>query len=253
MKARTLIVDDEPLARERLRALLSSEPDFEVLGECSDGRSALEAILRDVPDVVFLDVQMPEMDGFEVLSMVGDQASPRVVFVTAYDQFAVRAFDVHAVDYLLKPFDKERFGTALGRLRSRLKEGQKDEIATRLRGLLWEMRPESRIPERLAVKSAGRIVLVNVCDIDWVESADNYVELHVGNETHLLRETMTVIEGRLNPRNYVRINRSTLVNVTRVKELQPLFHGDYAVILADGTRLSLSRNYRENLERLMGQ
>ncbi len=245
-------MDDEPLARERLRQLLSSLTDFDVIGECSDGRSAVESILRDAPDVVFLDVQMPEMDGFEVLSMVGDQVTPRVVFVTAYDRFAVRAFDVHAVDYLLKPFDRERFETALGRLRRRLSEGKKDEMTVRLRGLLSELRPEREVPERLAIKSAGRIVMVNICDIDWVEAADNYVELHIGSEKHLLRETMTVIEGRLNPRNYVRINRSTLVNVSRVKELQPLFHGDYAVILADGTRLSLSRNYRVNLDRLTG-
>lgn len=258
MKARVLLVDDETLARERLRQLLRDEVDFEVIGECSDGRGAVEAIGREKPDVLFLDVQMPELNGFEVLEAVGDGVPRVVVFCTAYDQFAVKAFEVHAVDYLLKPFDRERFRMTLERVRQRCGVAERDgggegALASQLRGLLADMRVGGKPPERLAVKSSGRILLVKLEDIDWIESADNYVELHVGKETHLLRETMSTLEDRLGGGRFVRISRSTIVNVTRVKELQALFHGDYAVILEDGHRLTLSRNYREGLDYLIGR
>lgn len=251
-KARTLIVDDEPLARDRLRQLLKSEEDFDLIGECDNGRQAVDTVVKEQPDVLFLDVQMPEMDGFEVLTALGEAAPRVVVFCTAFDRFAVKAFDVHAVDYLLKPFDRDRFQLTLGRVRQRLQEGRSEHIADQLRGLLQELKPASRAPDRLAVKSSGRIVLVKLEDIDWIEAADNYVELHVGTETHLLRETMSTLEARLGAGVFVRISRSTIVNVNRVKELQPLFHGDYAVLLHDGHRLTLSRNYREKLELLLG-
>jgi len=255
VKIRVLVVDDEPLARERVRALLAPEPDVELIGECSDGASAVEAIRRQSPDLVFLDVQMPELDGFGVLGEVGRDKMPAVIFVTAHDQFALKAFDVHAVDYLLKPFDKERFKTALGRALDQIQRRQTGDLSQRLSALLADVRPETRPKhlERLAIKSSGRVVFVKVDDIDWIEAADNYVSLHVGAEEHLHRETMASIEGQLPLTKFMRISRSTIVNVDRIKELQPLFHGEYAVILRNGTRLTLSRSYRDKLDQLMGR
>lgn len=253
MKIRALIVDDEPLARERLRQLLEAEPDVEIVGECGDGTDAVAAIERDEPDLVFLDVQMPELDGFGVLEAVPESKLPEVIFVTAFNQHAVRAFEVHAIDYLLKPFDRDRFRTALDRARRRLEPAQAGELNQKLAALLAEIRPEPRTVDRLAIKSSGKVVFVKAADIDWIEAADNYVNLHVGKESHLLRETMASIETRLEPKQFVRISRSTIVNLERVKELQPMFHGDYAVILRDGTRLGLSRGYRDKLELLVGR
>ena len=251
---RVLVVDDEPLARERVRALLEKEPGFIVTGECSDGMEALECIRRDRPDLVFLDIQMPEMDGLSVLGALEPGMMPEVVFVTAYDRYAIKAFELHALDYLLKPFDNDRFATTLERVRERMRRPlPPDEVSQRLTALLAELRPTPKTADRLAVKSGGRVVLVRVEDVDWVESADNYVSLHVGAETHLLRETMNALEARLPLDRFVRVSRSTIVNLDRVKELQPLFHGEYAVILRDGVRLTLSRGYREKLDLLMGR
>jgi two-component system LytT family response regulator len=253
MKIRTLIVDDEPLARERLRQLLTAEADVEVIGECGDGREAVEAIVRDRPDLLFLDIQMPELDGFGVLSSLEGTPPPEVIFVTAFNQHALRAFEVHALDYLLKPFDRERFQLALERARTRLAQARSGELNRKLTALLAEMRPEPKAMDRLAVKTGGKVLFVKTLDIDWIEAADNYVSLHVGNETHLLRETMNAIESRLDARRFLRISRSAMVNIERVRELQPMFHGDYAVILRNGTRLSLSRNYRDRLQQMMGK
>lgn len=253
MKTRTLIVDDEPLARERLRQLLQQEPDIELVGECSNGHEAIDAIRAQAPDLVFLDIQMPELTGFDVLERLEGRRLPSVVFVTAFDKFALKAFEVHAVDYLLKPFDRERFKVALGRALEQVKRGQDGSLDQRLRALLNELRPQNKAPDRLAVKSGGRVVFVRVDELDWVEAADNYVELHVGNETHLYRQTMSDLEALLPSDKFMRISRSTIVNVDRIKELQPLFHGEYAVLLRDGTRLTLSRGYREKLNRLLGK
>jgi len=253
MRIRTLIVDDEPLARERLRKLLEAEPDVEIVGECGDGLEAVEAIGLQKPDLVFLDIQMPELDGFAVLDAVRAEKMPEIIFVTAYSQHALRAFEFHALDYLLKPFDRERFQTALGRARLRWEQARSGELSQKLTALLAELRPEPRTTDRLAVKSDGKVVLVRTADVDWIEAADNYVNLHVGCESHLLRETMGSIEGRLDPRQFMRISRSAIINVERIKELQPMFHGDYAVILRNGTRLSLSRGYREKLQQLIGK
>jgi len=248
MKHRTLIVDDEPLARERLSRWLEAEPDLEVIGECADGRQAVERILTDRPALVFLDVQMPELDGFGVLEALHGEPLPVIVFATAYDQFAVKAFEVHAVDYLLKPFDRERLRVALDRARQRLARPASPAMPEELAALLADLRPREGYPARIAVRSEGRVALVRADDIDWVEASDNYVILHVGAENHILRDTLTAFEARLNPERFLRISRSTIVNMDRIKELQPLFHGEYAVILRNGTRLTLSRGYRDKLK-----
>lgn len=257
MAIRTLIVDDEPLAREKLRAFLEQENDVEVIGEASDGREAIVAIEAHRPDLVFLDVQMPELDGFEVLANVEPEAMPRVIFVTAYDQYALKAFEVHALDYLLKPYDRERFQgsleharTELGRTAGERPTGR--EMNRQLAALLQDLgerRP--RYPDRLVIKNAGRVVFLKVDDLDWVDAAGNYVRLHSGGESLLLRDTMSHVEQRLDPERFLRVHRSTIVNVDRIKELQQQFHGDYVVILKGGQRLTLSRSYRDRLQHLL--
>jgi len=246
-------VDDEPLARERIRRLLQKEADIEIVGECADGNEALAAIGEQQPDLVFLDVQMPELDGFGVLEQLGREATPAIVFVTAHDRFALRAFEVHALDYLLKPFDGERFRKALERARDRIQHRQTGDLSRRISDLLADFKSGAPPQNRLAVKSGGRVLFLKIEDIDWVEAADNYVNLHIGNEAHLHRETMTAMEGKLPADKFMRVSRSTIVNIERIKELQPLFHGEYAVILRNGTRLTLSRSHREELNRLLGK
>jgi len=253
VKIRTLIVDDEPLARERIGKLLTKEADVEIVGECADGRQALTAIRKHQPDLVFLDVQMPELDGFGVLAQLEAGAMPAVVFVTAHDRFALRAFEVHALDYLLKPFDAERFREALMRARDRLQRQHTGELTQRIGELLADLKTVAEHQDRLAVKSVGKVLFLSIEEIDWIEAADNYVNLHVGNESHLHRETMAALESRLPRGKFMRISRSTIVNIERIKELQPLFHGEYAVILRNGTRLTLSRSHREKLNRLLGR
>jgi two-component system, LytTR family, response regulator len=248
MKTRTIVVDDEPLARERLLKLLRASPEIEVAGEAANGREALQLIRKERPALAFLDVQMPELDGFGVLAELAHDERPAVVFVTAFDKFALKAFDVHAIDYLLKPFDKERFETALRRALDHLARKQPGEIHQQLSALLSEIRP-AQTNDRIAVKGDGRVLFVKTGDIDWIEAADNYVSLHVGKESHMLRETMTALESRL-PKQFLRISRSTIVNTERIKELQPLFHGEYTVILRDGTKLTLSRSHRDKLQQL---
>lgn len=252
MKIRTLIVDDEPLARDRIRTLLASEADIEVIGECDNGAAAIERIRDDAPDLVFLDVQMPEGDGFTVIEEIKGGRMPAIIFVTAHDKFALQAFEVHAVDYLLKPFDRERFNTALHRATDTIKRRQTDDLSHRLSALLADVKPEARV-DRLAIKSAGKVVFLRVDEIDWIEAADNYVSLHAGKESHLHRETMTAMEERLKGGDFLRISRSTIVNINQIKELQPLFHGEYCVILRSGARLTLSRGYRDKLDTLMGR
>ena len=255
MKLRVLIIDDEALARAKLRRLLADEPDIEVVGECANGREAVDAINAGRADLVFLDVQMPELDGFGVLKEIKPGNWPLVVFVTAHDRFALQAFEVHALDYLLKPFDRDRFRAALARAREQFARRQNAELSQKLqalvRGLETARQTEAR-PGRIAVKYPGRVTMLNVDDIDWIEAADNYVKLHAGKQSHLTRETMSAMEARLAPDKFVRINRSTIVNTDRIKELQPLFHGEYAVILSDGTRLTLSRTHRDRLARILG-
>jgi len=250
---RTLICDDEPLARERVRSLLADQPGLEVVGEASDGDQAVAAILGQEPDLVFLDVQMPKRTGFDVIQAVGADRMPAVVFVTAYDQYALKAFDVHAVDYLLKPFDRERFEGAVDRARRKLDADEGGALKTQLMQLVREMQPAAAPrQDRIVVKSGGRLFFLRTDEIDWIEAAGNYVRVHVGKEAHLLRETMNAIETRLDQKMFLRIHRSRIVNMERVKELHPWFNGDYAGILGDGTKLMLSRGYRDKLqERLM--
>jgi two-component system LytT family response regulator len=252
-RVRTVIVDDEPLGRERIRTLLADDPEVEIVGEASDGEAAVASITKLKPDLLFLDVQMPEMSGFEVLEAVAGAEMPAVIFVTAYDQYAVQAFQVHALDYLLKSFDRERFGQAVHRAKAEIARGREHKLDERLVALLEDLQEQQGKPDRLIVRSAGRIMFLRVEEIDWIEAADNYVCLHVGRESHLLRGTMASIEQRLDARKFLRIHRSTIVNLDRVKELAPLFHGDYAVRLRDGTELVLSRNYREKLQEPLGR
>ena len=252
LKIRTLIVDDEPLARERMRSLLEAETDIAIVGECGDGREAVQAIRRDAPDIVFLDVQIPELDGFQVLEAIGAEKAPAIIFVTAYDQYALQAFEVHAVDYLLKPFDEERFQRALDRARQSVAKGP-GEVSEKLLSLLQELKAPQGYMERLVVKSAGRLFFLRTEEIEWVESAGNYVCLHVRGESHLLRETMNGLEARLDPARFVRIHRTAIVNIDQIKELQPLFHGEYQVVLRDKTELVLSRGYRDRLQEVIGK
>jgi len=252
-KIKVLVADDEPLARERLASLLSQEADIEVVGQARDGEEAITAIHDDAPDLVFLDVQMPQMNGFDVIEAVGTDKMPLVIFVTAYDQHALKAFQVRALDYLLKPFDRERFRDALSRARKQLEREENGDLGRRLLALVKDLRRDQPKSDRLVVKSGGRLFFLRTEEIDWVEAAGNYVRLHVGPSSHLLRETMNAIEGRLDPEKFFRIHRSRIVNMERIQELQPWLNGEYAVLLRTGTRLTLSRGYREKLQDRLGR
>jgi two-component system LytT family response regulator len=250
---RAMIVDDEPLARERIRTLLEAEDGIEVLAECEDGLSAVQIIERERPDLLFLDIQMPEMDGFRVLeSLVDLPASPAVIFVTAYDKYALRAFEVHALDYLLKPFDRERFSRAVARARELLKRERKGALDERLLALLADIKPEQSYLERLVIKSSGRVFFIKTEEIDWIEAASNYVRLHTGRDSHLMRETMSALESKLDPKKFLRASRSVIVNIEKIKEMHPLFRGEYEIVLHTGARLTMGRAYRERLQELLG-
>jgi two-component system LytT family response regulator len=261
-KIRVAIVDDEELSRDRMRTLLSEHQDIEVVAECADGAEALRAIDDKNPDLVFLDVQMPDVSGFEVVEALerGDaetpnngSKSPAIVFVTAHDDHALKAFEIHALDFLLKPFDEARFEKTLSRARRHVRQSR-DTVDARLLALLEDLRSErrgTRHSDRLIVKSAGRVFFLRTEEIDWVEAAGNYVRLHARSESHLLRESMKNMESRLDPSTFVRIHRSAIVNIDRVKELEPWFHGEYIVIMRDGTRLTASRVYSDRLSALI--
>jgi two-component system LytT family response regulator len=251
-KIRAIIVDDEPLARERLATLLASEPDMEIVAQCRDGEEAVAAIQEHSPELVFLDVQMPQMSGFDVIETVGTERMPLVIFVTAYDQHALRAFQVRALDYLLKPFDRDRFSEALTRARKQIEREETGDLGRRLLALVKDLRRDQPRSDRLVVKSGGRLFFLRMDEIDWIEAAGNYVRLHVGNTSHLLRETMNAIEAQLDPGLFFRIHRCHIVNIERVLELQPWFNGEYVVCLRSGARLTLSRGYREKLQQRLG-
>ena len=252
-KIRTLVVDDEAMARERVLSLLLQQPDIEVVGECADGAQAVAAIERLEPELVFLDVQIPVMDGFGVIRAVTPQRMPMVVFTTAYDEYALRAFEVHALDYLLKPFDGPRFLRTLERARERLERQRAGDLGKRLLAMVQDLKPErSQNADRLVVKSGGRIYFIRIDEIDWIDAAGNYVRLHVKGESHLFRETMSAMEQRLDSSRFVRIHRSHIVNSDRIKELLP-GNGEHVVVLRSGVRLTLSRGYREKLQEKLGR
>jgi two-component system LytT family response regulator len=245
-KLKVLLVDDEPLARQLLRVLLQDHVDLEVVGECS-GPEAAAKVLHHGPDILLLDVQMPGVDGFGVLEQLGPERTPVVVFVTAYDAYALRAFDVHALDYVLKPVSEERLGTALQRARERVQEARRGGVDERLEALLKERTTWAR---RFLVRTRDRTLVVDAEAVDWVEAADYYVSLHVGEKTHLLRETMAELEQRLDPRRFFRVHRSAIVNLERVKEIHPLFRGDCELVLSTGARVRLSRTRKADFEKM---
>jgi two-component system LytT family response regulator len=258
MKVRVLLVDDEPLAREGLRTELLSHPDVEVVAECANGRAAVSSIREQSPDLIFLDVQMPVLDGFGVIEAVGVERMPVVVFVTAYDEYALRAFEAHALDYLLKPINSERLQAALRRAKEQVSLKNTTAFGQQLADLLQELKAgregqqrRGRYLKRIPIKLKERVIFVETDDIDWVESQDNYVRLHRRGEAHLLREALSSLESKLDPSKFLRIRRSTLVNIRRVKELRPLFNGEYIIVLQDSTRLQSSRRYRKNLDLLL--
>jgi two-component system, LytTR family, response regulator len=256
-KIRVLIVDDEPLARQNIRVLLKEDPEIELIGECGSGAEAVKVIQKHAPDLLFLDIQMPLMSGFDVLEKIDAEKIPAIIFVTAFDQYAIRAFEVHALDYLLKPFDDARFEKALRQAKKQIEQREINQLSKRLVRLLEDRdaqpakaRPPSYL-SRLMVKSASRVFFLKVDEIDWIEAADYYVKLHVGRKAHLLRETMSDMEAKLDPEKFLRIHRSAIVNLDRVKEMHTHFNGEYLVILHDGTELKLSRSRREQLQQML--
>jgi len=251
MPLTTLIVDDEPLARDGLSVLLSRDPEVSVVREARDGREAVAAIRESNPDLVFLDVQMPEMDGFEVVREVGAEHMPQVVFVTAHDQYAIQAFEINALDYVLKPVIEERFVKALARAKSRIRSYVAADSNRQIIGLLETIASPRSYVKRLAVRSAGKTVFVDVEDVDWIEGAENYVELHVGRVSHLLHVTMNTLEKSLDPKSFLRIHRSIIVNLVRIKDLKSDAHGEYVISLRDGVRLQSGRTYSSRLRALV--
>ncbi|MEO8295673.1 MAG: LytTR family DNA-binding domain-containing protein [Gemmatimonadota bacterium] len=265
-RLRVLVVDDEPLARSGIASLARRDNDIEIVGECGDGKSAVQAIQSLKPDLVLLDIQMPEMTGFDVLNAIGPEHMPAVIFVTAYDQFAVRAFEVNALGYLLKPFDDERFAAAIARAKRTVRESQVGALSEQLLGLLRSTGRANPAPpplspgggsqpymSRLVVKNGGKVLFVRTEEIDWIEAADYYVRLHIARKSHLLRETMSALEGQLDPARFFRVHRSAIVNLDRVVEIQPYFHGEHILLLQDGSKLKLSRARKEKLEQVLKQ
>jgi two-component system, LytTR family, response regulator len=248
---RTIIADDERLARKKLRILLGSEPGVEIVAECSDGKQTISSLRDHKPDLLLLDIQMPDIDGFGVLRAIPAGDMPVVIFTTAHDQYAVKAFEAHALDYLLKPFDQDRLHHAINRARSEVLKAQNRETTYRILDFLTKTKPEPELDRRLAFKTGGRVVFLELDDIDWLSAAANYVTLNVGAESYLLREGIGHISDRLDPKKFVRIHRSTIVNVQKIKELQPVNSGEYIVVLKDGKELSCSRGYRAGLQELI--
>jgi two-component system, LytTR family, response regulator len=250
MSIRALVVDDESLARQSVRRFLRHHADIAVVGELGDGQSAIDAIRTQRPDLIFLDIQMPELDGFEVVTRVGVNQMPATVFVTAYDQYALRAFDANAVDYLLKPFGKTRFDLTLSRVRERIATRLDTEAAQRLLRVMESVAERGRYIDRLPVSESGRILFVKTREIQWIEAAGNYARLHVAARSHDVRETLTSLEGKLDPASFLRIHRSAIVNVQFVREVHPWFHGYHLVVLENGLKLRMSRYQREVAARL---
>jgi two-component system, LytTR family, response regulator len=255
MSLRVVVADDEPIGRQRLLRLLQAEPETEVLAACADGEEAVEAIREHAPDVVLLDIQMPHLDGFEVVAALGEAHQPAVIFVTAHDHYALRAFEVHAFDYLLKPVDQDRLRQAIERAVSPGTRAPQGSTTRRILTLLEELnaRERGRGRDRLVVRTPERAFFLRSETVDWVEAAGKLVHLHVGRSVHALRESMAELEQELDPVRFLRISRSAIVNIDRIQEIQPWFQGDYVLILSDGTRLTSTRGYRDNMRRLLGR
>jgi len=251
MGIRVVIADDEALAREQISDLLKRFDECELVQLCADGREALTAIEEHRPDLLFIDIEMPELTGFEVLQEIRLAPMPVVVFVTAYDKYAIQAFEAHALDYLLKPFDFERFERTLSRARQQIVASRNGELSEKLLAMLQSRKSEPKFLDRLAIKSRGRVIFLKTDEITWIEAAGNYLELHTGKESHLIREPISDFEQRLNPERFIRIHRSCIVNVECIKELQPGFGGEYLVVMNDGQQLTASRGYRERLQQLL--
>lgn len=253
VRLRAIVVDDEMLARQIIREMLEHDDEVEIVAECVNGREAIEAIQTHHPDLLFLDIQMPEVAGFEVLETLKSERSPIVIFVTAYDQYAVRAFDYHALDYLLKPFDRERFELSVSRAKAQLRRDRNGELDKRIVALLEALKAEAKYVERLVIKNGGRVFFLETDEVNWIEAEGNYVRLHTDKKAHLLRETISSLEAQLDPKKFLRVHRSTIVRIDSIRELQPWFHGEYHIILHNGTKLTLSRNYREQLQAVLGK
>jgi len=248
MKLRAIVVDDEPIARLRIRRMLDADTSVELIAECADGEAAVTAIGRDGPDLVFLDIQMPEMDGFDVVKTVGVERMPVTIFVTAYDQFALRAFEAHALDYLLKPFGKARFADALSRAKQHVAGQLNRQVLENVLATVGQV--ANRYPKQIPVTQSGRVVFIDTSTIDWIDSNGNYAQLHVGNQQYEIRETLSAIERRLDPLDFVRIHRSTIVNIRSIKEIHPWFRGHHLVVLKNGRELRMSRYQNEVARRL---
>ena len=249
-KIRTVIADDEPLARERIASMLEPHDNYDIVAQCKDGVEAVAAIRKERLDLVFLDVRMPELDGFQVLEALGGGPGPAIIFVTAFEDYALRAFEVSALDYLLKPFDRARFEKTLARFEERFQRGHLG-ASEELRRFLTTLGDKADYASRFPIKSAGDIYFVRAEDIDWIDAAGNYTALHVSGRKHLVRETMKSIESKLDPRKFVRVHRSAIINIDRLRKLQPYFHGEYVVTLQDGTTLTSSRGYSDRLRALL--
>lgn len=253
MKYEALIVDDEPLARRSIRKHLKTFPEFEVTGECGDGESAVAAISEQKPDLVFLDIQLPEFNGFDVIRTVGKHVMPVTIFVTAYDRYALQAFEAHALDYLLKPFSEDRFRDSLVRARRTLELGKQQAPNHQLSQLLDEINKKKDYLERIPVPVKGRFLFFNVRDLDWIEAEGNYLRLHGSAASHLIRGNMNEMEAKLDPNKFMRIHRSTIVNLQRIREIQPWFHGHHRVVMTSGQELKLSRYQKDKLRLLLGK
>ena len=245
MTIRAVIVDDESLARKNVKRFLATEPDISVIAECSGGSEAIKVIQELSPDLLFLDIQMPGIDGFEVLHAIRESKMPIIIFVTAYDQHALKAFEIHALDYLLKPLKQERFKRSIERVRTQMAMGDSREITPGLKALIGKIETDQNHVSRFMIKSSNRVVLVKTGEIDWIESAANYALLHVGDKNYVVRETMQALETKLSPKSFQRISRSAIVNLERIKELQPMGKGQYVIILTNGMRLTMSRGIRD--------
>jgi two-component system LytT family response regulator len=250
---RTLIIDDVQLARERLKRCLAAEPEVQIVGECDNGTKAVASIRELSPDLIFLDVQMPALDGFGVLEALQGERTPAVIFVTAYNEYAIQAFEVNALDYLLKPVDCARLSKAVERARSQLAQPAKgDDLESRFRAMLEDVKGSSKFLKRLTIKLTGHTILLPIDEIDWIESYGNYLKVHAGRESHLIRGTMQSLETKLDPETFVRVHRSAIVNLEKIKEIHPRSNGDQDLILQNGQQLMLSRKYRDRFFAALG-